>query len=103
MRSLLRLPIPLISVCWAFCLSACGRVDYTTWKCQDTDGQKFSMILKQAQMILPDTTYMHCGALGEVTYFANQCPALTQDAQVRFIPSQGKLTIANKDYQCTAL
>ena len=54
-------------------------------------------------MIFPDTTYTHCGALGEVTYFANQCPALTQDAQVRFIPSQGKLTIAGKEYQCTAL
>jgi hypothetical protein len=38
-----------------------------------------------------------------VTYFANQCPALTQDAEVQFIPSQGKLTIADKAYQCTAL
>ncbi|MBT8546565.1 hypothetical protein G6732_06795 [Polynucleobacter paneuropaeus] len=84
-------------------LSACGRVDYTTWKCQDVDGQKLSMIIKQAQMILPDTTYTHCGALGEVTYFDNQCPALTQDAQVRFIPGQGKLNIADKAYQCTAL
>ena len=84
-------------------LSACGRVDYTTRKCQDVDGQKLSMIIKQAQMILPNTTYIHCGALGEVTYFDNQCPALTQDAQVRFIPSEGKLNIADKAYQCTAL
>jgi len=103
MRIFFRTLLTLFGVCCAFCLCACDRVDYTTWKCQDTDGQKFSMILKQAQMILPDTTYTHCGALGEVTYFANQCPALTQDAQVRLIPSQGKLTIANKDYQCTAL
>ena len=84
-------------------LSACGRVDYTTWKCQDVDGQKLSMIIKQAQMILPNPTYIHCGALGEVTYFDNQCPALTQDAQVRFIPSEGKLNIADKASQCTAL
>ena len=81
----------------------CIRDSYTTWKCQDAEGQKLSMILKQAQMILPNTTYTHCGALGEVTYFDQQCPALTQDAQVRFIPSQGKLTIADKAYQCNAL
>ncbi|MBT8590739.1 hypothetical protein G6693_02225 [Polynucleobacter paneuropaeus] len=100
MRTPLKSLIPLLSIAM---LSACGRVDYTTWKCQDVDGQKLSMIIKQAQMILPNTTYIHCGALGEVTYFDNQCPALTQDAQVRFIPSQGKLNIADKAYQCTAL
>jgi len=99
-QTLLKLLIPLFSI---VLLYACGRVDYTTWTCQDGDGQKLSMILKQAKMILPNTTYTHCGALGEMTYFATQCPTLTQDAEVRFIPNQGKLNIAGKEYQCSAL
>ena len=103
MRIFFRTLLTFYGVCCACYLCACDRVDYTTWKCQNAEGQKLSMILKQAQMILPNTTYTHCGALGEVTYFDQQCPALTQDAQVRFIPSQGKLTIADKAYQCNAL
>ena len=61
------------------------------------------MILKKAQMQFQDRQFDYCGSLGPVSYFDQKCPTNIENSSKVFIPSSGKLTSDNHEFQCNAL
>jgi hypothetical protein len=85
------------------CLSACEREIYTSWNCDNSEGDKLPMILKNAQMQLQGSWLNYCGSLGEKTYFDSTCPAAIEKSKITFIPSSGTLLDQEKRLHCKVL
>jgi len=84
-------------------LSGCDRETYTTWTCHSASETKIPMVLRKAQMEFKGGKLDYCGSLGNLSYFAQQCPAQIEQAGTLFTPSTGLLVMNGQEYQCSAL
>ena len=104
MKILVKISVLLSFVsCLVFSMTACSRHDYTTWHCSSDATPKLSMVLDGSQMRINQETFLFCGSLGPKSYFSRSCSAQTQDAPIRFTPSQGILEIQSVLYECKVL
>ena len=94
---------PILLVISLLGLSACERETYTSWSCNSASETKLPMVLKQARMEFQGMKFDYCGSLGNLSYFDQQCPGVTQESRVVFNPASGVLLNQAQQYQCTAL